>query len=224
VTLTDTVGGVTQKPAAGAKIIASSTGVALLKGGLSASCNENILTGTVHRNAYGIVEFTIEDGWFQSNLVAGDASTPCITGSVNAIIKTNLTSPSNHVGTATHWCVKTLAGTDSFEFELRNCTAVSGGEFTYSIAVGALTCGFKRSANVPGTFSTSPSHASVAELIVTGEPTFITDAVTGHSGLCPASVTLANFRFNLYTDTDVTPNGPHPWPGSITDPLYFSLP
>jgi hypothetical protein len=222
-TLTDTVGGVTQKPAAGAKIIASSTGTVLWKGGLTTECNENLFTGTVHRNASGVVELTIEDTWIQSNFVAGDASTPCRSAGSKAVVKTNLTS--NAVGVKTHWCLKTIAATDSWELQPRNCTESTGGEFTYSVTIGALTCGLKRSGNLTGTFSTSPSHAAVAELKLSGEPAFVTDAVAGHSGLCPASASWANWNFDLYTDTDETPlSGPHKYPPSTTGPLYFSTP
>jgi hypothetical protein len=223
-TLTETTaGGAVDTVAAGKTIIGSSTGTSLLKGGLQAECNENILTGTIHRNANGIVEATIEDGWFQSNFIAGDASTPCRSAGQKAVVKTNLTSNPVTAGTGIHYCVKTIATTSTWEIVPRSCTVSTGGEFTFSITVGALTCGFTRTAAITGSFSTSSAHTAVAELKMVGEPLFSTDKVPNHSGLCPATGSLANFNFDLYTDTDTTPaSGPNSWPGSITDPLYLS--
>jgi hypothetical protein len=225
-TLTDTVGGVTQKPAAGAKVIASSTGTSLWKGGLMLECNENVFIGTVHRNANGIVELTVEDTWTQSNLIAGDASTPCRSAGQKAAFKGNLTSNPVTPGTGTHYCLMTVEGTDSWEMVPRSCTVSTGGEFTYSFTIGgSLTCGFTRTGAITGTFSTSSGHTAVAELKMVSEPLFSTDKVPNHSGLCPASASWANWNYDLYTDTGETPlSGPHKYPPSTTDPLYFSTP
>jgi hypothetical protein len=175
----------------------------------------------VHRNDSGIVEITIEDAWFQGNSFAGDASTPCTRAGTKSFLKVNLTN--NPVGSRSHWCLQIIEATDSWELEPRNCTAVSGGQFTFSMTTGVVTCGFKRTANLTGTFNTSPTHAAVAELRMAGQPAFTTDAVAGHSIFCPETTLFTNLNVDLYTDTNSTPAaGAHPFPVNTTAPLYFS--
>lgn len=240
-TLTDTVGGVTTKVPVGAKIIAEGTGTTLLESSVEAlniECNENVLTGEVHRNSNGIIEGTITDAWFQGNYFAGDADTSCKNklGS-KVFIRTNLTTApltgetartvSDKEGTdlRQHWCIEGNAENDNFNASPRNCTGANTA-FRFSTHIAGLICGFKRTTAIPGTFNTSNTHTNVAELTANANQVFETDnTITSHSGFCPAKGTLNNFVFAMYTDKNTTPTtGIHPVPITKTDPLYISSP
>jgi hypothetical protein len=229
-TLTDTVGGVTQKLAVGAKFVGEGTGTTTFSGGLELQCNENVLTGTVHRNSGGIVEMTLEDAWFQGNYFA-DPHTPCESGGARMVFKTNLTNEgttvNQHVGSKTHWCIVTEESLDKFELLGRNCTGVGPGEFTIQFEIPSLgyKCGLRRTTPITGSFNTSNTHSEVAELTMNPNLSFVTDAVAGHSVFCPGSTALTNLVFALYTDNNTTPTtGVHPVPINKTAPLYISSP
>jgi hypothetical protein len=222
-TLTDTNSeGKVVKVAVGAKIIGQGIGSTFLTGALAVECNENVFTGTVHRNDSGIVEGTIEDAWFQSNY---REDTECKDSfGATATVRTNLTNSPN-VGTPRHWCLKTVAGTDKWELLGNNCTGASP-DLTFTIKTPTLDCGYSTANAITGTFTTvSGTTHTATRLTMTGEPVFKTDAVVGHSGFCPSEGKLKNFVFDLYTDTDATPStGKHVFPPNTSDPIFVSTP
>jgi hypothetical protein len=200
--LKDTVEGIVKTVETGKKIVAYSEETSKLVGsnGLEVECNENVLTGTVVGNA-GIVEGTIEDGWFQGEESTETEKTLCH----STVGPAKVTIPGLTNGTLhnTHWCVKTIKNSDKFVVEPHDCGGTAG-EFTFIIDAGGLQCGFKRAANIEGTFTTDTgSHAAVT-LTMNNNQTFEKD---GGSFLCPASGTLSNVKFQMYTDTGVTSNG-----------------
>ena len=243
-TLTETTaGGVVHKVPAGAGIIGEGTGATKLTSpgfeALNIECNENVITGSVHRNSNSIIEGTITDAWFQGNYFAGDTHTPCRNNLGSKVfIRTNLTNDGTTVerqvthkegnppiDLRTHWCVEGNAVNDNFNVNPRNCTGVNTA-FRFSVHLPGLVCGFKRTTAIPGTFNTSNTHTNVAELTTAEEIEFVTDStIKEHSGFCPAVGKLDNFSFPLYTDTNTTPTtGIHAVPIIKTDPLYISSP
>lgn len=113
--------------------------------GLVVECQEAKMTGSVHANpggAAGTILGTIEDAWFNGT----EAETRC-SSSLGAA-KVTIPGLTNEGGTQ-HWCIKSLPE-DEFQVEPHSCTG-TGGEFTFVITAGGLTCRFKRAANILGT-------------------------------------------------------------------------
>jgi hypothetical protein len=228
--LTDTSGVNTVK--AEGKIVAYNdvnTIPTLNASGLKVECKESVLTGTVFANpggAAGVVQGTLEDAWFQGETNDSGTPTQCFAPLVGspATVKTNLTAGPT-VGTKTHWCIETIKEKDEFQVVPRNCGG-SGGEFTFSVTVGALTCGFKRTAAILGTFVTVNAEHKAVTLKMNNGQEFTTDAVTGHSGLCPATGKLENFEFEMFTDKATTPaaGAEHVWrdAASTALPVFIS--
>jgi hypothetical protein len=171
----------------GTKITATNTGDAIFQAGsLSVKCNENWLTGTVVKNNGSEIEGTIENAKFQASY---KTETRCDGGELLGAtrVKTTLTNE----GGKTHWCIKSTKTADQWELLGAGCG--SAGELTF-ILEGNITCSYKRSGSVGGTFTTNEEPA---KLTVTGEPEFVKDE---GSFLCPASGKITTMVFDLYTD------------------------
>jgi hypothetical protein len=195
----DTVAGVVTKVAVGSKIVGYSEETSVLESpGLRVECNENKLTGTVTRDEPGKgFQGNIEDAWFQSNLTTSD--TDCNTNFFSLPARITLNATNGTLGTLTDYCIETIQGTDKFKLEPHKCGG-NKGAFTFQVDVtGGPECGFTRTTNIEGTFTTG-AHGVPATFTANGVG-FTTSAHPGHSGLCPASGTLNNLKFKIYTDT-----------------------
>ncbi len=192
--LTDTNSeGVTRLLPVGAKVKAISEGTAIFRAGsLEVKCNENFMTGTVVRND-GIVEVTIKDAKFQSNL------TPEPTKCQSSLGNTTVTIPAltNEAGKTGHWCLKTKAN-DEFDVFGRNCGVEGNGVLTFILDVAGQECGYKREAAASGHFTTPPEHKP-STFRITNEPTFVRHV--GSTLFCPAEGKITEMAFFLYTDT-----------------------
>ena len=107
------------------------------------------MTGTVNVNPHtpglSVVE-TIDHAYFRGS----HAETKCDSEFGTAVI----TVPGlTQAGGPLHWCIRTVAETDKFNIEPRDCGGV-GGEFTFLLHVAGITCGYTRTANLSGTFTT----------------------------------------------------------------------
>jgi hypothetical protein len=193
-TIQDTSGGATVSLAQGAKITAYSTKVSKLTGsGLTVECNENILTGSIHKNDGNEVQATIEDAWFQSNL--NSSGTKC----KSSVGEATITIPGLTNGSEKnrHWCIRTVPNTNEWELWGNNCTTEVGtGELTFIVDTPLGECKFKRTLPVVGTFSTPTNHTA-SELVMTGTPIFTLEA---GNFFCPKEGSLEEMKFDLFTD------------------------
>jgi len=214
----DTVGGVNTAIAAGTKIVAynevGTTPTLIGNNGLKVECPESVLTGSIHNNGTtgGVVMGTIEDAWFQGN----EAETHCKSSIGAATVTVQLT---NQLAKTNHWCIETLKE-DKFQVVPHNCTGV-GGEFTFVIHAGGMSCGFVRSAAIGGTFTTGDVANAPVTLTMTNNQEFTTEMVPGHSILCPASGKLSEFKFQMYTDTNGTSGSYRP-ANDLADPVNIT--
>lgn len=187
--------------AASVKITALSTkteNAVFAAGSTEVKCNENWMTGTVHRNKENIVEGTIEKAEFRSNLTT--SGTDCDGGSLLGPTVVEIPDLTNFGGTGekAHWCIKTVPKTDEWELEGRSCTSTVAPTLTFILrSTGGLKCAYIRTATVRGTFTTNSTPVT---LKVTGEPEF-TGAGEGNSFLCPGAGKIRSMDFDLYTDT-----------------------
>jgi len=215
--LRDTVNGELKLIEPGKKIVAyNEEGTATkLTGnnGLAMECQEAKLTGSVHANpggAAGVIFGTIEDAWFNGT----ESETRC--SSTVGVAKVTIPGLTNEGGTQ-HWCIKTLPEHE-FQVEPHSCTS-EGGEFTFVITAGGLTCRFKRAANIKGTYTTGDVEGKPVTLKMNNEQEFVKDEPS--SFLCPATGKLSNFLFQMYTDTSAT--GPAWRPAIDTaDPVFIT--
>ena len=201
-TLQDTEGGITTKlrppenPEPAAKIIADGIGSAkFIGGGTTIECNENVLTASVHKNDGNEIQATIEGAWFGSNLTP--EGTKCKSGLGNVTV----TIPGlTNAGGTKHWCIRTVPGKDNWQLWGNNCTTEpTTGELTFILDIGFLTCRYKKTGFVEGTFNTTNTHETL-KLTLSGEPGFTLEAESSFG--CPAEGKLSNFVFDVYTDPD----------------------
>jgi len=216
--LLDTSGGATTTVTVGSRIVGyNETGTAtkFVGSGLTIECQETTITGTVHANPHltgSGVQGTIEHAYFRGS----ESETRCSSTLGPATI--TVPALTQAVNGTSHWCIKTNPGTDNFVVEPRNCTAVSGGEFTFLLHAGGITCGYTRTTDLTGHFTTPTDHT--ASTLTLDED----QALTKHVGgiLCPANGKLATFKFELFTDT--TANTPGIWddPENTKDPIWIT--
>jgi hypothetical protein len=176
---------------------------------INVECTEVTMTGSVHANhdVNANVHLTIEDVWFRGETADGADPTQCKNSS-GGVATVTVPAITNEGGTQ-HWCIMTTVGTDKFMIEPHNCTG-TGGEFTFIVHTAGMTCGYSRTTNMEGTFTTATAAHEAATLTVnTAE--FKTHKVTNHSALCPATGKLENFKLQTYTDVGETnkANGPY---------------
>jgi hypothetical protein len=192
--------------AAGAKITATQDTTDPISvfsaSGLLVECNENWMTGVIHRNDGTNVEGTIESAKFQSNL--NETGTACKSpqlGPTTVTIPILTNEPKTGEGRGEgHWCIKNIAGEDKFEVQGRACTSTGTQTLTFILESSIATCSYTRSTPVSGTFTTT-TGANATTLSVTGEPEF-----SRESGgiLCPAVGKITKMKFELFTDPDAT--------------------
>jgi hypothetical protein len=219
--LTDTSGGLTTKVEVGSKIAAYNEPGSTVKfnaGGLVVECGETTLLGKVHANPHtvgGAVLGTIEDAFFRGT----EAETKCKSTLGAATITIPALTQAGGTGNFSHWCIKTKPETDKFEVEPRNCTVAAGGEFTFLLHAAGTTCGYTRTANLTGTFTTTAATHGAATLSLDKE-----QALTKHVGgfLCPASGKLEEFNFEIFTDTAGTTPGTWRDAKNTADPIWIS--
>jgi hypothetical protein len=214
--LTDTSGGLTTKVAVGSKIAAyneSGSSVKFNASGLVIECQETTLLGTVNANPHtvgGAVLGTIEDAFFRGT----EAETHC----KSTLGRATITIPAlTQAGGTSHWCIKSTPETDKFVVEPHNCGG-AGGEFTFLLHAGGTTCGYTRTANLTGTFTTTAATHAAATLSLDKE-----QALTKHVGgfLCPASGKLEEFNFEMFTDTAKTTPGTWRDAKNTADPIWI---
>lgn len=208
-TLKAVSGGVETTVATGSKFVAESEETLGFTSGLgTVSCNENILTGSVDKNDSKEFQLTIEDAWFQSKLTT--EGTKC--HGTGFIGNTTVTIPGLTNGSVknTHWCIRSIPGTDNWELWGNNCTTEPGtGALTFVLEDASITCYFKRSGTIQGTFTTDTGTHEATTLNMTGEPETATEPGTNHSVFCPSSMKLSNMKFKLYLD-GATTSGSYP--------------
>lgn len=221
-TLQDTSGGVRTKLPVGAKITGYSTGISKLTGsGLTVECNENILTGTVHKNDGEEAQVTIEDAWFQSSLTT--EGTHCKSNLGNATI----TIPAlTNFGGKGHWCIRNIPGKDEWELWGNNCTTgTNTGSLTFVVHIGSLSCYYRRApetAPVKGTLTTDNGEHKAAVLTMSNDAgdTGITFTKEEPSGfLCPHTGLLSNLVFDLFTDPETS--GKYVSPTVAPNPVFI---
>jgi hypothetical protein len=182
---------------------ANSNHYSIFKGeGLEVTCNENYLTGTLHKTE-NPVEGTITAGAFDSNLNASGTDCKSNLGA------TRVTLPQLEKTPAEHWCLVSAAN-DTFNFFGRSCTSEGNGKLTFILDNTPLgiQCAYVREAAVAGTFKTGVLGAEqTTQLKVTGEPVFNTELPS--NSLCPATGKISNMTFGLYTDTESTTSTAH---------------
>jgi len=216
--LLDTSEGVTKTVEVGKKIVAYNEAATAVRfvggGGFTFECSEVTLTGAVAANphtAAGAVQWTIEDAF-----VRGSAAETKCNSSLGA---TQITIPALTSGGGTsHWCIKTIPGTDEFEFEPHNCGGV-GGEFTFLFHPPGFTCGYTRAANLRGTFTTTNANHEAATLRLNAN-----QQLAKHSGgiICPVTTVLSEFNFELFTDTAVATPGTWRDATNVADPVWIT--
>lgn len=226
-TIQDTVGSET-KPLAptkvgpphelGAKITAYSTGTSFLKGsGLTVECNENLLTGSIHKNDGNEVQATIEDAWFQSNLNASGTKCKSNVGEATITIPA-LTNGSAKTG---HWCIRTVPNNDNWELWGNNCTTEVGtGELTFIVDTPLGECKYKRTAAVKGTFTTPANHTT-SELVMSNDAGLAGVKFTLEAGgfFCPVEGLLSEMKFDLFTDPGTS--GTYVNPAVAPNPVWL---
>jgi hypothetical protein len=220
VTTRDTVNGVDTTLAVGAHVIGDSTGTMLINGSFGTfECNENVLTGTVAKNNGTEVQETIEAAYVQSNFTTEGTKCRSTLGNVTVTIPA-LTN----AGGKSHWCIRTVPGTDNWEMWGNSCgTEPGSGELTIAFDFSSMTCSYKRTKAVHGTFTTDAGKHEPATLKLSEEPEFTTD--TSSSIFCPANWKLKEFDFDFYTDSDVelVKGDVHTYGSQPTaNPIYFA--
>jgi hypothetical protein len=222
--LQDTVNGVLTPIEVGKKIVAYNEvnePTILNASGLKVECQEAIITGSVHANsggAAGTIFGTIEDVWFRGT----EPETRCSSslGAATVTIPRLTNEPKTGGGNGEgHWCIKSLPE-DEFQVEPRNCTETTGGEFTFVIHAGGMTCRYKREANIKGKIvNTGDVNNVPVTLKMNDGQEFTREAVS--SFVCPMTGKLEQFHFQMYTDTG--PTGPNWRPeGDLKDPIFIS--
>jgi hypothetical protein len=215
--LRDTVNGALTLIEPGKKIVAyneeGTSTVLTGNNGLVVECQEAKMTGSVHANlggAAGTIFGTIEDVWFNGT----EPETRC--KSTAGVAKVTIPGMTNEGGKQ-HWCIKSLPE-DEFQVEPHSCTS-EGGEFTFVITAGGLTCSFKRAANIKGKIvNTGDVNNVPVTLKMNDGQEFTKDE---GSFLCPTTGKLSNFLFQMYTDTSAT--GPAWRPAEdIADPVFIT--
>jgi hypothetical protein len=170
--------------------------------GLEMTCNENYLTGSLHK-AENPVELTITAGAFDSNLNASGTDCKSNLGA------TRVTLPQLEKTPAEHWCLVSSAN-DTFNFFGRSCTTEGNGKLTFILDNTPLgiQCAYVREAALTGTFKTGTLGAEqTTQLKVTGEPVINTELPS--NSLCPATEKIVSMTFGLYTDTESTSSTLH---------------
>ncbi|MFL5834499.1 MAG: hypothetical protein ACJ76B_11055 [Solirubrobacterales bacterium] len=223
--LTDTSGGATTTVAVGSKIAGYNEPASTVKfnaGPLVVECNETTLLGKVHANPHtagGAVLGTIEDAFFRGNQVETKCKSS-IDNNKGTVITVPALTQAGGTGNFSHWCIKTLPETDEFEVEPRNCTLnpPTGGEFTFLLFANGVECGYTRTANLKGKFTTTAGAHTAGTLSLNKEQT-----LTKHKGgiLCPPSGALEEFNFELFTDTAGTTPGTFRDAKNIADPIWI---
>jgi len=184
--------------------------------GLVIECEETTLTGTVHTNPHtsnGAVLATIEHAFFRGK----QSETHCKSWLGNGTMTVPDLTQAGGTGDASHWCIRTTPGTDTFEVEGRGCTTLGTATFTFLLHASGTTCGYTRTANLIGHFTTVSHEASTLSLDAN-------QSFTKHVGgiLCPASGNLVEFKFELFTDTDSSIPGTWRHSGSVVDPIWIT--
>jgi hypothetical protein len=214
--LLDTSGGATTTVEVGKRIVGyneTGTSTIFTGPGLTIECSETTLTGIVTANPHtlgGAVQGTIEHAYFRGS----EAETKC----KSSLGAATITVPAlTQAGGTSHWCIKTTPETDKFVVEPHNCGG-AGGEFTFLIHAGGITCGFTRAANLTGTFTTPGEHKAATWTLDENQE------LTKHVGgfLCPASGKLSEFKFEMYTDTTVATPGIWDDPINTADPIWIT--
>jgi len=191
------------------------TSTKFIASGLTVECSETTLTGTVHANPHtddGAVLGTIEHAYFRGS----ESETKCKSSLGAATI--TVPALTQAVGGTSHWCLRTIPTTNNFVVDPRNCTEPSGGEFTFLLHAGGVTCGYKRTASLTGDFTTPGEHKAATWTLDENQE------MTKHVGgiLCPAVGKLAEFKFEMYTDT--TSSTPGTWRDATNtaDPIWVT--
>ncbi len=154
-------------------------------------CNEIWTTGSVVKNNGTNVEVTIEGAKFQSNLTT--EGTKCKSNFGNMTF--SVPKLTNEGGTS-HWCMKSIAGEDTFELLGKGCGAGGGELLEFVTTWAGGTCVYKRELPLRWSFTTT-SGGAAATVQMTGSPEFVKV-----SGLfCAATFQVVQWRYQLYTDT-----------------------
>jgi len=227
-TLKDTTaGGVEDTLAIGAKVTTYSTGTSLLTGsGINVECNESLFTGEVDKNNGTEAQVTITDAWFNSNLNAEGTKCKGKIGEFPAGAATIKIPALTNEGGGGHWCLRNVVGEDKWELWGNNCTTEVGtGELTFIVEVGGLTCKFRRTAAIKGTYTTTTAEHKAAVLTMTndtGKAGAEFAKEEGSSVFCPASGLLSNMVFDTFTD----PGTANTWvnPTGAPNPVFISNP
>jgi len=216
----DTSGGNTTTVGVGERIVGYNDLESTVKfnaGGLVVECDETTLTGKVHANPHttnGAVQGTIEHAYFRGS---DGPETKCASTLGTATITIPDLTQAGGTGDASHWCIRTAPESDTFEVEGRGCTTTGTRTFTFLLHAGGTTCGYTRTNNLVGHFDTVNHEATTWSLDAN-------QGLTKHVGgiLCPASGTLVEFDFEMFTDTD--PSTPGTWrhAGSVADPIWIT--
>ena len=219
-TLQDTSGGVTTKLEPGVKFTGYSLGTYVVKGaGLTMECNENIITGSVHKNDGTEFQLTVEDAWFQSNLNASGTKCKSNLGEIM------ITIPKLTNGTlaTSHWCIRNAPNTDNFELWGNNCTTEVGtGEFTTILDTPAGECKYKRTTAIKGTFTTETNGKHEAALFTMSNDAGLEGIkFTRHEGafICPVETLFSGLKFQLFTDPGTS--GTYVEPAKAPNPVFI---
>lgn len=215
--LKETVGGMPLVIPPGAPVVAYNelgTSVKLNAGAFTIECNEVTMTGKVHANhdVNGNVLITIEDVWFRGDEVIETRCTD--NGTPAKVLIPGITNE----GGKQHWCIKNPFGTDDFSLEPWNCTEMGGGEFTFVIVTTGLTCAYSRAASLNGTVTTNDIENKPVTFKMNPGQELIRELSSPF--ICPQTIKVENFLFEMYTDT--APTGPiYRHPGSVADPIFL---
>jgi hypothetical protein len=215
--LKETVGGEPLVIPPGAPVVAYNelgTSVKLNAGPFTIECNEVALTGRVHANhdVNGNVLVTIEDVWFRGD---EPLETRCTDNGTPAKV---LIPAITNEGGKQHWCIKNPFGTDEFLLEPWNCTEAGGGEFTLVIVTTGMTCAYQRAASLKGTVTTKDIENKPVTFKMNPGQELIRELTSPF--LCPETLKVENFLFEMYTDT--APTGPiYRDPPSVADPIFL---
>ncbi len=185
--------------------------------GLKVECEHVTVTATVHNT--GVVGGSVTGTITHATFAGTEPQTDCKSSLGAARIK--IPALTNEGGT-THYCLEQKANTDEFLVTPNGCTlSPTNHVFTFILEVtGGFKCYFTRSEALSGTFTTG--DASPVTLSV-NKAKFNTETGPSHSIFCPASIDLENFKFQMYTDTDVT-NGTWRHAASVADPVFIVNP
>jgi hypothetical protein len=182
--------------------------------GVSWSCNDFWLTGSVHKNSETEITFTIEGASFANGTDTG--GTEDCSSSLGVAVKVTIPGLTNEGGTK-HWCIRTNNELlDEFDLKGKGCTDEGAEELTFKLNfTGLLDCAYKRSTPLTGSYTTNSSPAT---LKLNHESVFILHEQMKTSIFapnCPDSEKLVKLSANLYTDTGT-------FAESTKDPLIIS--